>query len=235
MAFLQESEADLASRHICLFVGRHEERWEAFRPFFLKHFYAGKPTIYIHSASTREEMMDRVRDEGLDPHEVIRRGLLTLIPAHDAYLKNATFTPEFMVAFMRLQIIRKRADNHPSHLLCGEMDWFFTNAPGVDSMHEYETALNDLLVEHPQTTIVCQYDLSRFAGIDVMKSVLLASRGCLSQASLPGLLRLRRRLGAADATVAKRPLVQDRSKPRFSSQSVMRRSYSNCSHSALCT
>lgn len=169
-AALKEPEADLASRHICLFVGRHEERWEAFRPFFLKHFYAGKPTIYIHSASTREEMMDRVRDEGLDPHEVIRRGLLTLIPAHDAYLKNATFTPEFMVAFMRLQIIRKRADNHPSHLLCGEMDWFFTNAPGVDSMHEYETALNDLLVEHPQTTIVCQYDLSRFAGIDVMKA-----------------------------------------------------------------
>ena len=167
---LRESEADLAARHICLFVGRHEERWEAFRPFFLKHFYAGKPTIYIHSASTREEIMDRVRDEGLDPHELNRRGLLTLIAAQDAYLKNPTFTPEFAVAFMRLQIIRKRADNHPSHLLCGEMDWFFTNAPGVESMHDYETALNDLLVEHPQTTIVCQYDLSRFAGIDVMKA-----------------------------------------------------------------
>jgi hypothetical protein len=97
----------------------------------LKHFYAGKPTIYIHSASTREEIMDRVRDEGLDPHELNRRGLLTLIAAQDAYLKNPTFTPEFMVAFMRLQIIRKRADNHPSHLLCGEMDWFFTNAPGA--------------------------------------------------------------------------------------------------------
>jgi hypothetical protein len=169
-AALKEPEADLASRHICLFVGRHEERWEAFRPFFLKHYYAGKPTIYIHSASTREEMMDRVHDEGLDPHEVTRRGLLTLIPAQDAYLKNPTFTPEYMVAFMRLQIIRKRADNHPSHLLCGEMDWFFTNAPGVESMHDYETALNDLLVEHPQTTIVCQYDLSKFAGIDVMKA-----------------------------------------------------------------
>lgn len=63
----KDSEADLGSRHICLFFGRHEERWEAFRPFFLKHFYAGKPTVYIHSASTREEIMDRVRDEGLDP------------------------------------------------------------------------------------------------------------------------------------------------------------------------
>jgi excisionase family DNA binding protein len=164
------AQADLASRHICLFVGRHEERWEAFRPFFLKHFYAGKPTVYIHSASTREELMDHVRAEGLDPNEVCHRGLLTLIPAQDAYLKNQTFTPEFMVAFMRLQIIRKRADNHPSHLLVGEMDWFFSNAPGVESMHEYEAALNDLLIEHPQTTIVCQYDLSRFAGPDVMKA-----------------------------------------------------------------
>jgi excisionase family DNA binding protein len=166
----KDSEADLGSRHICLFFGRHEERWEAFRPFFLKHFYAGKPTVYIHSASTREEIMDRVRDEGLDPNELSRRGLLTLIPARDAYLKNQTFTPEFMVAFMRLQIIRKRADNHPSHLLVGEMDWFFSNAPGVESMHDYEAALNDLLVEHPQTTIVCQYDLSRFSGVDVMKA-----------------------------------------------------------------
>ena len=93
-AGVRESEADLGSRHICLFFGRHEERWEAFRPFFLKHFYAGKPTIYIHSASTREEIMDRVHDEGLDPNEVSRRGLLTLIPARDAYLKNQTFTPE---------------------------------------------------------------------------------------------------------------------------------------------
>jgi len=36
----------------------------------LKHFYTGKATIYIHSASTREEIMDRVRDEGLDPHKL---------------------------------------------------------------------------------------------------------------------------------------------------------------------
>jgi MEDS: MEthanogen/methylotroph, DcmR Sensory domain len=162
----------------------------------LKHFYAGKPTIYIHSASTREEIMDRVRDEGLDPHELNRRGLLTLIAAQDAYLKNPTFTPEFMVAFMRLQIIRKRADNHPSHLLCGEMDWFFTNAPGVESMHDYETALNDLLVEHPQTMIVCQYDLSRFAGIDVMKACC-SHPGVVYRKRLYGLLRLHRRLGTA--------------------------------------
>jgi hypothetical protein len=92
-----------------------------------------------------------------------------LIPASDAYLKNTAFTLEFMVAFMRLQIIRKRAENQASHLITGEMDWFFTETPGVETMHDYEAALNDLLIEHPQTMIVCQYDLS-ICGIDVMKA-----------------------------------------------------------------
>jgi hypothetical protein len=50
------------------------------------------------------------------------------------------------------------------------MDWFFEDVPGVASMHEYEEALNHLLLEHPQTTIVCQYDLSKFQGADVMKA-----------------------------------------------------------------
>lgn len=167
---LKDSGADLASRHVCLFIARHEERWEAFRPFFLKHLRAGKPTVYIYSASTRDEMKAHVRDEGLDPDDLAKRGLLTLIPASDAYLRNPIFTPEFMVAFIRLQIIRKRADNQPEHLIVGDMDWFFSDQPGAESMHEYEAALNDLLLEYPQTTIVCQYDLSRFGGVDVMKA-----------------------------------------------------------------
>jgi excisionase family DNA binding protein len=50
----KEAEADLASRHICLFVGRHAERWEAFRPFFLKHYYAGKPSISIRRARAKK-------------------------------------------------------------------------------------------------------------------------------------------------------------------------------------
>jgi hypothetical protein len=34
-----------------------------------------------------EKLMDRIRDPGLDPHELKYRGLLTLIPASEAYLK----------------------------------------------------------------------------------------------------------------------------------------------------
>ena len=163
----ERQNGDLASRHLCLFFRGHQERWEAFRPFFLKHLRAGHPTVYIYSKSTREEMRERVESEGIDFDDVTRKGLLTLFPASQAYLKNETFTPEYMLSFMRMQIIRKKEEKQPAHLIVGEMDWFFSGIEGADRIHEYEAALNDLLLEHPQTTIVCHYDLSRFSGADV--------------------------------------------------------------------
>lgn len=164
---MEERNGDLASRHVCLVFRRHEERWEAFRPFFLKHLRAGQPTVYIYSKTTLAEMRRNVENEGLDFDEVTRSGMLILFPAVEAYLKNEEFTPEFMLSFMRLQIIRRREERQPAHLIVWEMDWFFSGIKGAEGIHEYETALNDLLVENPLTTIVCQYDLSRFSGADV--------------------------------------------------------------------
>ena len=160
-------DSDLASRHLCMFFRRHDERWEAFRPFFLKHLHAGHPTTYIYSKSTLDEMRTRVENEGIDFDDITRRGLLTLFPASQAYLKNETFTPEYMLSFVRMQIIRRKEEKQPINLFVGEMDWFFSGIEGAERIHEYEAALNDLLLEHPQTTIVCQYDLSSFSGTDV--------------------------------------------------------------------
>ena len=50
------------------------------------------------------------------------------------------------------------------------LEAFLCRKPTIYIHSASSRARNDLLVEHPQTTIVCQYDLSRFAGIDVMKA-----------------------------------------------------------------
>jgi excisionase family DNA binding protein len=163
-------EPDTATRHVCLYLARPEERWEAFRPYFLRHFHAGEPTIYLHSASTREELLEHMRGEGLDPHDAARRGLLQLIHARDSYLREGVFSPDAMISFLRRLIVRQRADGYPALLITGEMDWFFSDCPGTESLHEYETRLNDLLAEFPEATIVCQYDLSRFGGLDIVQA-----------------------------------------------------------------
>lgn len=167
---LNEVDTATESRHVCLYLGRPEERWEAFRPYFLRHYRAQQPTIYLHSASSREDLLEHVRNEGLDPNDVVKRGLLKLVHARDSYLRLGHFSPDAQISFIRMTIIRELAEHHPTHLITGEMDWFFSKCPGTEGIHEYEARLNDLLLEYPGVTIVCQYDLSRFSGMDVVQA-----------------------------------------------------------------
>lgn len=149
--------------HICLTYRNPAEQWESFRTYFLDHYRAGAPTTYLHSSSSRAALLERVRNEGLDPDEVVRSGLLRLVPASESYLRHSLFSADFMISFVRLIMIRMRADGYKRHLVTGEMDWhFMRDTGGIDEMHLYERKLNKLADEYPEATIVCQYDLTKF-------------------------------------------------------------------------
>ena len=75
-----------------------------------------------------------------------------------------------MISFVRLVMIRLAADGHRKHLITGEMDWFFTDTPGVAEIHAYEQRLNTLLDEYPEVTVVCQYDIRRFDAEGVLEA-----------------------------------------------------------------
>lgn len=149
--------------HVCLTYRNPAEQWESFRGYFLDHYRSGAPTTYLYAGSSRTDILERVRNEGLDPQEVIRSGLLRLIPASESYLRQSEFSADFMISFVRLIMIRMRADGYRRHLLTGEMDWhFMRDHGGIQEMHLYERKLNKLADEYPETTIVCQYDLAKF-------------------------------------------------------------------------
>jgi excisionase family DNA binding protein len=157
-------------KHVCLYFRNPIEQWEAFRHYFLDHYRAGLPTTYLHQASSREQLIERVRAEGIDPQDAIHRGLLRIVPARDAYLRQGVFSADFMISFMRLIMVRLRADGFQKHLVTGEMDWYFTGIPGAEEIHAYERRLNKLLDEYPEVTIVCQYDVTRFDGEGVLQA-----------------------------------------------------------------
>ena len=149
-------------RHVCVYFRNPVEQWEVFRRYFLHHYRRREPTLYIHSASSRSRIREWLASEGLDFDEVTQSGLLQLLAADEAYLKTGNFSADAMVAFVRQMIIRTTSEGFPTHLITGEMDWYFSRAPGVEEIHEYERRLNFLQDEFPEVTIVCQYDVSRF-------------------------------------------------------------------------
>lgn len=161
---VQQLAQDGAHKHVCLFFRNPLEQWEAFRHYLLDHYRAGLPTTYLHHASTREEVVERVQGEGIDAQDAIHRGLLRIVDAQDSYLRQGVFTADFMISFIRLIMVRMQADGFRKHLLTGEMDWFFSGVAGVEEIYAYERRLNKLLDEYPEVTVLCQYDMRHFDG-----------------------------------------------------------------------
>ncbi len=149
-------------RHVCVYFRNPVEQWEVFRRYFLHHYRRREPTLYIRSASSELRIKEWLGSEGLDFDEVTQSGLLQLLAADQSYLKTGNFSADAMVAFVRQMVIRTTAEGFPALLVTGEMDWYFSRAPGVEEIHEYERRLNFLQDEFPEVTIVCQYDVSRF-------------------------------------------------------------------------
>jgi excisionase family DNA binding protein len=176
-------------KHICVYFRNPSEQWEAFRGYFLDHYRANLPTTYLYHASSREHLIECVRNEGIDPQDAINRGLLRLVSAQESYLRQGAFSADFMISFVRLIMNRLRADGFQKHLITGEMDWYFTDILGREEIHAYESRLNKLLDDAPEVTIVCQYDITRFNGEGVLQACCTHPLIHLNDRLRPGLFR----------------------------------------------
>jgi excisionase family DNA binding protein len=159
-----------AQRHVCLFYRDAEEQWKLFRPYLLDHIQARQPVVYICDSSSETEFLTRLRNEGVDDREALKSGLLRLYSSRDTYLKTGRFGADLMLKTMRSFAEQLISEGSERQLLVGEMSWFFTDAPGVAEIHDYESRLNDLLNELPSVTIVCHYDTSRFSAQDALQA-----------------------------------------------------------------
>ncbi len=157
--------------HVSTFFRDEDELWALVRPYLLQHVRAGLPILYICDSITVEAFRERLRREGHDPAPLVATGYLRLLTADQAYLRTGAFSADGMIAFMESAIVELRAAGHRALMLSGEMTWFFSGAPGVDGMWEYETRLNDLMRRYPGVTTVCSYDLRRFDGVAVVEAL----------------------------------------------------------------
>jgi excisionase family DNA binding protein len=157
--------------HVSAFFRDEDELWALVRPYLLQHVRAGLPILYICDSLTVDTFRERLRREGHDPAPLEATGYLRLLTADQAYLRTGAFSADGMIAFMESAIVELRAAGHLALMLSGEMTWFFSGAPGVDGMWEYETRLNDLMRRYPGVTTVCSYDLRRFDGVAVVEAL----------------------------------------------------------------
>jgi hypothetical protein len=93
--------------------------------------------------------------------ELVEKRQLVIMTAREAYLKDGTFDPEKMVAMLREESEKAKADGYRAMRCTGEMTWALSGEPGCERLVEYESVLNRFF---PDSTCygVCQYDRRRF-------------------------------------------------------------------------
>lgn len=167
VAFVDAAFENGTPRHVCLHFHDADEQWQLYRPYLLAHLSAKAPVHYIYDVDEgmpKEDLLNRLRDEGENPEALIESGLFNAIPSTSAYLKTGEFSPDRMIDFIESIILEMRAAGFEKVLLSGEMTWCLSGAPGVEGMISYEERLNILLKKYPGTTILCHYNMNLLDG-----------------------------------------------------------------------
>lgn len=159
-------------RHICTFYRSPKEQWDLLRIHLLGHLNPEAKTVYIYQRDNTQ-LMAWLRNEDLDPDELINRGVLELYTYADTYLKDGHFSTDRMLAFWQDIINRHRAAGTRQLLLTGEMGWASSGVMGCEQLVPYEAALDAMLEATPWVSVICQYPVYQFSGSTVFDNLCI--------------------------------------------------------------
>ena len=74
-------------KHICTFFKSPKEQWSLLRMHLLAHLNSEAKTVYIYQRD-KQQLLNWLRNEDLDPGDLINRGVLELHTDADTYLKD---------------------------------------------------------------------------------------------------------------------------------------------------
>jgi PAS domain S-box-containing protein len=148
--------------HLCLIYESREEQFATVVPFISGGLAAGQRCLYVADDNTVEYVRAALHDAGIDDSEAVARGALGVLTKRDAYLRNGTFDPDEMIAFLAAAVAAALEDGFSALRVTGEMTWVLGGEPGTDRLLEYEAKLN-YFFPGVQALAICQYNRSRFA------------------------------------------------------------------------
>lgn len=152
--------------HACAFVMGPDEERHVMDPFFAEGMARGEKATYIVDPRQRDETEARLRAAA--PSD----DLVEVTTWNDAHLKGDKFDQDRMKKALDAMLSAHSTTGRPPMRLVGQMDWIFSNPPGIEQLIEYEASVNDVL-SRAKTPTVCVYDARRLNGgmlIDLLRT-----------------------------------------------------------------
>src|SRR5258706_8213916 len=147
--------------HLCSIYESREEHFAVAIPFIRIGLDRGEKCIYIADDGTEADVRDAMSAGGIDAERAIATGSLVLEKKENAYLKNGSFDPDWMITFWADATAEATRQGFSALRATGETEWVLRGAPGLERWMEYESRMTHVLAQH-NCFALCQYNRRLF-------------------------------------------------------------------------
>lgn len=156
------------SAHICAFFDSERQEYDCLVPYFAEGLARREQVVTIRDATRTNAHVQRLRDSGAIPvDEAIRANRLRVMASEETYLLDGVFEVERMYLMIEKALTEAPAQGFSRVRTCGDMSWALRDMPGTDELMQYESRVNQLILEH-DCTLMCTYDINQFSGRMIM-------------------------------------------------------------------
>jgi hypothetical protein len=154
--------------HVCAFFNSRDEEYGVMSPFYKQAVDQGEQNLHIVNPAHADDHRQRLAGAGIDTPHCEACGQLQVLVWEEAYLnQSGVFDKAQMLATVDHLTGAGRNTSYGRVRIMGNMDWVFTDIPGVTDILEYEAEVNDVLSKNRQPA-VCVYDIAKLSGAMMM-------------------------------------------------------------------
>ncbi|MFP8953424.1 MEDS domain-containing protein [Natrialbaceae archaeon A-arb3/5] len=155
--------------HFAFIYESQAEQFETAIPYIKHGLENGERCIYIADENDTADVLAALRDAGVDVDDALESGALVMYTAQDSYLRNGSFDPDEMIAFIS-GAIEEGTKAYDGVRITGEMTWVFGDDPPLEELIEYEGKLNEVLPDSDGIAL-CQYNRERFSA-EIIRDII---------------------------------------------------------------
>jgi ABC-type transporter Mla MlaB component len=150
-----------SGEHACCHFAHADDRERLAVAFVRDRLQRGDKVVYLFDGDDPAALVTRL--ERLDPgfEAAMARGQFEVRRARDAYIPDGRFDADRMLAVLREEHDRARAEGYTGLSMTGEMPDEICEVPGGDQLGAYEARIAGA-VDAPSYSVLCQYDHGRF-------------------------------------------------------------------------
>jgi|tagenome__1003787_1003787.scaffolds.fasta_scaffold20043712_1 hypothetical protein len=156
-------------RHVCAFWNGPGEQDAVLDPFVKQGIDGGDRLLYLVDPATSAAPVNRIRQLGYDPRELLERRSCEVRTWAETYLRGGSFDQAAMLELLEGMLLH---GDGPRIRMIADMGWAVDHTESGSDLIEFESKANFIHARHPHV-VICSYDASRFDGafiIDILRT-----------------------------------------------------------------